>query len=165
MSHHSGNHPPAAPGLRNQAGARTSFRVIGLVLLVVGVGAAGYGFISFAGGIFAADTTLDPALPGASGMGRSFLLFAGGGFVTVLGFWFFSAGFMGAAARYGAGGSMPVVKDSAAYLTDGEGLLGVGRTVDDAPRADAATGPFCSSCGVRNDASARFCDACGHALA
>ena len=64
-------------------------------------------------------------------------------------------GFLGAAARYGAGETMPVVKDSATYLSDGEGILGVGRTA----------GPFCSKCGVRNDADAKFCDSCGGALA
>jgi hypothetical protein len=58
---------------------------------------------------------------------------------------------------------MPVAKDSAAYLTDGQGLLGVGRTVDDRTD-DARTGPFCTKCGVRNDEAARFCDACGHAV-
>jgi len=61
---------------------------------------------------------------------------------------------LGAAARCGGGETMPVVKDSAAYLSDGEGILGVGRTA----------GPYCSKCGVRNDADARFCDSCGSAL-
>jgi hypothetical protein len=28
----------------------------------------------------------------------------------------------------------------------------------------AATGPFCSTCGVRNDGDATFCDSCGAAL-
>ncbi len=54
-----------------------------------------------------------------------------------------------------------MAKDSAAYLTDGEGLLGVGRTVDD----HGGAGPFCRSCGVRNDDDARYCDGCGQSLA
>ena len=66
--------------------------------------------------------------------------------------------------RLAIGGAVPVVKDSAAYLTDGQGLLGVGRTVDDRPAEQTATGPYCSSCGVRNDSSARFCDSCGTTL-
>ena len=77
--------------------------------------------------------------------------------------WCLQAGFLGAASRYVAGETTPVIKDSAAYLTDGEGILGVGRTVDDAQ--EPATGPFCSTCGTRNDADARFCDSCGAALA
>jgi zinc ribbon protein len=43
----------------------------------------------------------------------------------------------------------------------------VGRTVDD-PATGArgeALGPFCSKCGVRNDADASYCDSCGAALA
>lgn len=167
MSHHSGSRPPV-PGLRNQAGTRTVLRAVGLVLLVGGLAALGYGFVSFASGIFSDDMGLDPAMSGPGDMGRSFALFAGGGFAAVVGFGLTSAGFMGATARYGAGETMPVVKDSAAYLTDGEGLLGVGRTVDDAAPGqahDAATGPYCSRCGVRNDHDARFCDSCGNAVA
>ena len=61
-------------------------------------------------------------------------------------------------------GMMPVVRDSASYLTDGEGLLGVGRTVDDRPAPSTATGPYCRQCGVRNDGDAKFCDSCGSAL-
>src|SRR3954453_22007796 len=72
------------------------------------------------------------------------------------------------AARYAAGETMPTVRDSASYLTDGEGVLGVGRTVDDTASPSAterATGPFCSTCGTRNDTDASFCDHCGAALA
>ena len=56
------------------------------------------------------------------------------------------AGFIGAAARYGAGETAPVLRDTASYLTDGQGLLGVGRTVDDRP-ASASPGAFCAQCG------------------
>ena len=48
-----------------------------------------------------------------------------------------------AGARYAAGETMPVVKDSLDYLK---------------------AGPFCSTCGVRNDADAKFCDSCGATL-
>ncbi|MBI2245014.1 MAG: hypothetical protein HYU55_14135 [Nocardioides sp.] len=66
----------------------------------------------------------------------------------------FMGGFLGAAARYGAGETVPVVKDSATYLSDGEGILGAGRT----------TGSYCSRCGVRTGADAGSCDSCGSAL-
>jgi hypothetical protein len=78
--------------------------------------------------------------------------------------WCLQAGFLGAASRYVAGETTPVVKDSAAYLSDGEGFLGVGRTVDDAARRHEVTGPSCSACGTRNGAAASYCDRCGAAL-
>jgi hypothetical protein len=81
--------------------------------------------------------------------------------VMAVGAWLLQAGFFGAAARYAAGETMPVVRDSASYLTNGEGIFGIGR---DAAAATPETGPFCSRCGVRNDVDARFCDACGNSL-
>jgi len=36
---------------------------------------------------------------------------------------------------------------------------------DDDARPARATGPFCRACGARNEPDARFCDACGTALA
>ncbi len=145
------------PGLPSQSGTRTVLRALGLVLAPAGVLLVVVGFARFAG-VGAEDWTGDGAPPG-------FLMFAGGGFLAVIGFWFLSTGFMGAAARYGAGETMPVVKDSAAYLTDGEGVMGVGRTVDDQPTAGSAAGPFCRSCGARNDSDATYCDGCGQRLA
>lgn len=143
-----------SPGLRQQAGVRNVFRVLGLVLTPVGVILVALGFYRF--------VTFNPSIGQSEGP-DGFFLFIGGGILAVVGFGLLNAGFMGAAARYGAGETMPVVKDSAAYLSDGEGVVGVGRTVDDAPTTTA--GPFCRSCGVRNDPDARFCDGCGNALA
>jgi hypothetical protein len=140
------------PGIRGQQGARTAFRVAGVVLLVVALGFLAVGLADFFGSMDSFD-----------GPHEFWMVFVG---ILVLGpaGWCVQAGFMGAASRYLAGETMPVVKDSAAYLTDGEGVLGVGRTVDDAAPAPV-TGPFCSRCGVRNDADASFCDSCGVALA
>ncbi len=145
--------PPALP---DQSARRTLIRVVGVVLLVGGLGLAAYGFATFVGGMSA--DSIDE-----SGSGRSLLLFGGGAFAAVVGFGFANLGFMGAAARYGAGETMPVLRDSAAYLTDGQGLLGVGRTVDD-PLPAERSGPSCGRCGLRNGAGARFCNACGSAL-
>jgi hypothetical protein len=123
---------------------------LGVLLLAVGF----YRFVTF-----------DPSGWDA-GPPDGFLMFALGGILAVTGFGFLNAGFMGASARYTAGETMPVVKDSATYLSDGEGILGVGRTVDDQHVTQrAATGPYCRSCGVRNDEDAKFCDGCGTALA
>lgn len=146
----------AGPGLRQQAGLRTLFRVLGVVLAPLGVLLLAVGFYRF--------VTFDPSGWDA-GPPDGFLMFALGGLVAVTGFGFLNAGFMGATARFTAGETMPVVKDSAAYLSDGEGILGIGRTVDDPQLAQrAGAGPYCRSCGARNDEDAKFCDGCGTAL-
>ena len=145
----------STPGLRGQAGFRTVFRVVGVLLLIVGVIFLVLGLLDF----FSAFGNDDPD---AGFPSRFWMVFVGVLLIAPAG-WCLQAGFMGAAARYAAGETMPTVKDSAAYLTDGEGVLGIGRTVDDAQQA--AAGPFCSKCGTRNDAEASFCDRCGAALA
>jgi len=143
----------AAPGFIRQTRYRNAFRVLGAAVLVVGIVMFGYGITS----VFGSEE-----FPG----GLQIFCFMGGLLVIGLGLMFLQAGFLGAAARYSAGETMPVVRDSASYLSDGQGILGVGRTVDDgAPRGGATSGPYCRSCGVRNDADARFCDGCGASLA
>lgn len=138
----------ANPGYANQGSIRLAFRVASVLLLAVTLWA---GYV----GLHALFT--DPFASGA----KPWMMF-----VAIFGLFLTGvcaqAGFGGAAARYAAGETMPVVRDSASYLTDGEGVLGVGRTVG---RGAGKTGPFCSTCGVRNDEGARFCDACGSALA
>ena len=144
-----------SPGLRGQSGWRNLFRVVGVVLLVVGLVFLGLGLQSF----FSAFGNDDPD---AGFPSRFWMVFVGVLLIAPAG-WFLQAGFMGAAARYAAGETAPTVKDSAAYLTDGEGVLGIGRTVDD--HESKAGGPFCSKCGTRNDTDASYCDSCGAALA
>jgi hypothetical protein len=143
------------PGHADQARMRRTARLVGFGLLAAGVALAikgGYEFVQ--------DAASDVIGDGRSGF-AAVLLLGAGGFLVVFGLAALIAGYLGATARYSAGETMPVVKDSAAYLTDGQGLLGVGRTVDDAPERP---GPFCTRCGVRNDEAARFCDGCGHAI-
>jgi hypothetical protein len=144
----------ANPGFADQARKRTILRGTGALLLVVGLVVAVKGGLAFLDG--ATSTDMDD-MSGFKGI----LMLGGGGFLVVFGLAFLSAGFLGASARYSAGETMPVMKDSASYLTDGQGVLGVGRTVDDQP---TAAGPFCTKCGVRNDDTARFCDSCGTAV-
>jgi len=144
------------PGIRGQRAARNVFRVVGLVVLVVAVSFLVIGLEDF----FASSDSFD-------GPHRFWMVFVGVLGLAIAG-WCLQAGFMGAATRYAAGETMPTVRDSASYLTDGEGVLGVGRTVDDTASPSAterATGPFCSTCGTRNDTDASFCDHCGAALA
>lgn len=146
------------PGLRQQSGVRTVLRILGLVMAPLGVVLVAVGFYRF---VTYDSSTFD------SGPPDGFLMFALGGIMAVVGFGLLSAGFMGATARYSAGETMPVVRDSASYLSDGEGVLGVGRTVDDVPASSSGpeSGPFCRKCGARNDGEASFCDHCGAALA
>ena len=145
----------ANPGHTDQARTRTILRVIGFTMLAAGlvIGAkAGYGLLQ--------EMTSPINVDDPSGAG-TILMLGGAGFLVVFGLAFLNAGFLGASARYAAGETMPVMKDSAAYLTDGQGHHGAGR--GGVERQEAA-GPFCTRCGVRNDAAARFCEACGHAL-
>jgi hypothetical protein len=146
----------ANPGHADQARTRTILRVIGFTMLAAGlvIGAkAGYGLLQ--------EMTSPINVDDPSGAG-TILMLGGAGFLVVFGLAFLNAGFLGATARYAAGETMPVMKDSAAYLTDGQGH-GQGQRGGGVEAQDAA-GPFCTRCGVRNDAAARFCDACGHAI-
>ena len=134
------------PGLRGQSTARSVFRVVGFVLLAVAL----YFIVTALREFFTLQDFEEPT--------KFWMLFVGLPLLAV-GAWCLQAGFMGVAARYAAGEGAPVLKDSAAYLTDCEGVLGVGRTVDDEPSK------FCSSCGNPAGVAARFCESCGHAFA
>lgn len=142
------------PGLPNQPQLRNVFRVAGILLFGAGVVMIVLGFIALFG-----TMTDDPFADDSFGPPKQFFLAFVGMPVAAVGAWCLQAGFMGVAARYAAGEGVPVVKDSAAYLTDGEGILGVGRTVDDEPSK------FCPSCGKPAGVAARFCESCGHAFA
>jgi hypothetical protein len=142
------------PGLREQTTLRTVLRVVGVILLVVALVLLGLGLADFF-----SSMSSDGEFPT-----RFWMAFVG---ILLLGpaLWCLRAGFLGVGLRYVAGEASPVLKDSASYLSDDEGILGVGRTVDDAPAEASETGPFCSRCGTRNDTGASFCDHCGSALA
>ncbi|GAB4009745.1 zinc ribbon domain-containing protein [Nocardioides ultimimeridianus] len=127
------------PGLSNQAGVRTTFRIVGPILAVVGIVVCISGFVSF--------TKYD----GDTAPLRQMAMFMGGFVVFALGMGMARAGFMGVGARYAVGELAPVAKDGLGYLTGGQG-------------ATTATGPFCRACGTRNDDSAKFCDSCGASL-
>ena len=149
------NHVPN-PGLAHQSGIRVFFRIAGPLVLLVALGFLAVGLMDFFG-----------SMDSFEGPQKFWMLFVGIPLLAVGG-WLCQAGYGGVAARYASGELSPVAKDSAAYLTDGEGLLGVGRTGDDhgAARTPGAAGggPFCRSCGVRNDADARYCDGCGQSV-
>lgn len=136
------------PGLQHQSETRNLLRYGGGLLALVGVLLAIWGVTQFVDAANNMDTS-------GNGFGDLALIGAGG-FMAVIGLGLFNAGTIGAQSRYLAGETMPTVKDSVGYLTDGEGLAGVGRTVDD--------GGFCSQCGAPLAADAKFCSKCGHGV-
>jgi hypothetical protein len=95
-----------ANGIVDHARARTTLRVLGLALLLVGVAGAVAGAVLFARGALADDIDAmgQNALVGV-------LLFGGGGFLAVLGVGALSAGFR-AEPGYVAGGPLPVSGDT-----------------------------------------------------
>lgn len=135
-----------SPGLRNQPQLRNVFRVAGVLLVAIGL----YFIVTAMREFFTLHDFEEPT--------QFWMMFVGMP-ILVVGLWCLQAGFMGVAARYVAGEGAPVIKDSAAYLTDGQGILGVGRTVDDPENK------FCTSCGTAAPEAARFCESCGHAYA
>jgi hypothetical protein len=148
---------PSGPGFRNQTGARTVFRVLGVVVVLVALWLMVTAGMEF----FTLEGSEEPT---------KFWMFFVGMPLLAVGGWLLQAGFMGAGARYASGELSPVAKDTAHYLTDGKGLLGVGTTSSGASapaatQAGAPAGPYCRSCGTRNDAEARFCDSCGTSMA
>lgn len=138
--------------------SRTVLRVVGALCLVGGVVLAFIGGRGILRDI--ASESMDPNF-------GPILTLGGGGFLCVIGLALVNAGTLGAQSRYVAGETMPTVKKSAEYLSDGQGIMGVGRTVDDGAAAGTlrASGPFCRACGTRNDEDARFCDGCGASMA
>jgi hypothetical protein len=137
---------------------RTVLRVVGTLSLLGGAVIAFLGGREFFGAV--TSESMEPQF-------GPFFTMAGGAFMVVFGIGALNAGTLGAQSRYVAGETMPTVKRSAEYLSDGQGIMGVGRTVDDGTGAgpQQASGPFCRSCGTRNDEDARFCDGCGASMA
>ena len=138
-----------APGLRHQGRVRTGARVVAVVLLLLGAYLLYRGISGFVDQ--AQSSSVEPDF-------GPILTIAAGGFCVVFGLAAANVGWLRSQASYVAGETMPVVKDSATYLTDGRGIGGVGA-------GQPASGPYCRQCGTRNDDEARFCDSCGQSLA
>lgn len=142
------------PGLSNQQGVRNTLRILGPVVAVVGLVIFILGVKKFVGTMDSEDM----GFPGAA-----FAMFFGGFILFGIGMTMARAGFLGVGLRYVTGEAAPVARDGLEYLTRGQGLGNLGRSPSS--DADVASGPFCRSCGTRNDAEASFCDKCGQALA
>ena len=141
--------PAGGPGFANQSRVRNVFRVLGVVITGTALVFLLIGGIDF----FSSMNSF-------AGPTKFWMFFVGVPMLGVGG-WLLQAGFLGLGARYVSGEVSPVAKDAAAYLTDGKGMLNLGVRKQAMP----ATGPYCRSCGTRNDTDARFCDSCGAAMA
>jgi len=125
------------PASRQQPRLRSVFRVLGPVLIGVGLIMTAVAFASFFGSLGSNSA----GLPSNFWMGFVGLpLMVIGGAITLF-------AYLGPATRYVAGEVTPVLRDSL-------GALGVGSAEQ-----------TCASCGSRNDANAQFCDSCGRPLA
>ncbi len=150
---------PQLPALAQQRGARTTFRVLGVVLVLVGLALVGTALADF----FASFSSLGEGMP------TKFWMAFVGLPVLAVGIWAVMAGFMGTASRYVAGETLPVVKDGLGYLTQGHGLDGLGRVADATPTDRVAAAAYCTECGAALSGTAlsgtaRFCSGCGHAV-
>lgn len=142
---------PARPDLTSQTGLRTTFRVVGAILLVVALVFLGMGLADFFGSMNDSDAPH-----------RFWMVFVGVPLLGVAG-WCLQAGFLGAGARFVAGETAPVLKDTANYLTDGRGVLGIGADARD-EASPAAGDRFCPKCGAAHAEGAQFCSSCGDRL-
>ena len=151
--------PDQPPQLRSQARTRTVLRVGGALALVTGLGLAVVAGYDF----FATWDSFE-------GPTKFWLLFAALP-LLILGVWGLNAGFLGAGTRYAAGEVAPTLRDTLDYAGVGRGGVRCpscgDRNDPDARFCDAcgtALAPTCAHCGAANAADARFCDACGTAL-
>ena len=128
------------PGLPDQGGWRSFFRVGGWIAVGLGAlltGIALIGFFSAFGNVGATPSFGPPP--------NFWMAFVGAPLIGV-GSWMLKAGYIGPATRYVSGEVTPTLRDALGHLGIGGGQL------------------LCSSCGGRNAADAKFCDDCGSAL-
>ena len=148
--------PP--PGVKNQDTTRSVLRIAGAIAALVGVVLVVLAFADFFSVMSAG-----PAGMATTGLPSKFFLAFIGLPLLGAGISMLRAGYLGVATKYVAGETIPTVKQSLEYLTDGQGVDNLGRTAP--PSGQPAAGPFCRACGTRNDVDAAFCDSCGASLA
>jgi hypothetical protein len=147
---------------QTNATLRNAFRIGGLVLLVVGLFVFVYNGSHLVHAISRSSDMNSPDFAEGPSFGTA--LATMGGFLLIgIGLQLLNLGFLRTAVNYAAGESTEAIRsvtgDIAGGLRDGFGGGAAGTA------AAERTGAYCSKCGVRNDAGARFCDACGTALA
>ncbi|MDQ2675034.1 MAG: zinc ribbon domain-containing protein [Chloroflexota bacterium] len=154
------------PGLPDQDGWRSFFRIGGWVAVGLGVlltATAVIGFFSAFGGMGG---------PPSFGPPPNFWMGFVGLPLIAVGSWMLKAGYLGAATRYVSGEVTPPLRDALGQLGIGSGQLVCaacgGRNAADATFCDdcgTALRRTCPSCKADNAADAKFCDDCGSALA
>jgi RNA polymerase subunit RPABC4/transcription elongation factor Spt4 len=135
---------------------RSSIRLLGVTILLIGLGFMAVGLIDF----FSAF--------GGFGSPELFWCMVVGMPLIFIGTVLCGYGFMGSVARYSAGEMAPVAKDTVNYMVDGtqdsvkiiasaigEGLAGA---------APASVQIRCPKCNHPADADSKFCPKCGTAL-
>jgi ribosomal protein L40E len=154
------------PGLPNQEGWRSFFRVGGWIALGVGVVLTGIALIGFFSAFGSFGSPASFGAPSTFWMG-----FVGLPLIAV-GSWMLKAGYIGPAVRYVSGEVTPPLRDALGQLGIGSGQLVCatcgGRNAVDAKFCDdcgTALRRTCSACGGDSAPDARFCDDCGAALA
>jgi len=151
------NKGPDQPIDPNHETKRNALRVLGLVLLLVGICLSAVGLISF-------FSTF-----GGHERPRFFWCAFVGFPLVAIGFHLLSAGFLGAAARYMAGESAPVAKDTFNYVATEtkDGVRNVAQAVTEgvmAGKSGVGIQVKCPKCNEANDADAKFCKECGTPL-
>jgi hypothetical protein len=115
------------PGHANQAGLRTTFRIAGPIVFVLGFLLTISAMVDF----FGAMGSFSPP--------RNFWMAFVGLPLIAVGAWLTQAGFVGAATRYVAGEVTPVLRDA----------IGAGRACPACGGGNAADATFCDDCGER----------------
>ncbi len=139
-------------------GTRNALRVVGLIVLFIGLGFTITGFVSF----FSSFAN--------SGPPKYFWCVFVGFPLMFIGTVISNFGFMGAVARYTANEVAPVGKDVVNYMVDGTkdsiqdvaAAIGEGLRSGEAPASGHTLN--CQKCNTENDESAAFCDSCGASL-
>ena len=146
---------------QGHGGLRNIFRVLGPVVLLVGLLFVVIGMVSF----FSTFRTFEPP--------RYFWCVFLGGPIIVVGLILCKFGYMGKVARYVAGEIAPVGKDTFNYMANGtkDGVKAVASAIGEGLAAGGVgvgskvTKLRCHKCNELVDEDAKFCDNCGVALA
>lgn len=140
------------------SGIRNTLRVVGPIILVIGLIFIVVGFASFFSSF------------GSFGPPKYFWCVFVGMPLTFVGIALTGWGFMGKVARYQAGEIAPVVKDTFNYVAKGssEGIKTVASAIGEGLRGGATgeqgTKVRCHKCNSLQDGDAKFCDDCGAAI-
>jgi hypothetical protein len=147
---------------RDHAGMRNALRVVGPVVLLVGIGFTLTGVLSFFSAFGNSSRGLEPP--------ENFWCAFVGMPLVAIGSLICKFAFLGAVARYAANEVAPVGTDVVNYMADGtkDAIRDVAAAVGEGLRSEGSSTPElvvrCKECDTDNDESAAFCDNCGKPL-